>query len=523
MVISTEAIASKNTHSDRVADPHVFVIFGAAGDLTKRKLIPALYNLASNKLLPKEFAIVGIGRTPMNTDDFRRKLSRDVHQFATEAVDTKLWNSLLEGVYYLQGEFDNPNTYSDLKDLLARVDRERGTRGNYLYYLATAPGFFCNIIAQLANAGIARQGEEQWRRVAIEKPFGYDLESARSLNRNITSLLEESQIYRIDHYLGKETVQNIMVFRFGNGLFEPIWNHHYIDRVEITVAETVGVEDRGGYYEGTGALRDMVQNHLFQMLAMVAMEPPVSFNADAVRDEKSKVLQAIELFSEKDVFTNAVRGQYGEGIFNGNNVLAYRSEPRVASDSSTETFAALKLTIDNWRWANVPFYLRTGKRMAERVSEIAIKFKQVPSLLFRQTPIEQFASNYLILRIQPNDGIGLQFGAKVPGPIMKMGSVEMDFCYADYFNNAPTTGYETLIYDCAIGDATLFQRSDNVELGWSVVKPILDVWGNSLPADFPNYAAGSWGPLAAEALLARDGHQWRKINPSFCSLTSFSS
>lgn len=507
--MTTTAFQTTNGLQVQPAGPCVIVIFGAAGDLTKRKLLPALYNLAKSNLLPQEFAVVGVARTPMGTDDFRANLTRDVYEFATGPVDRSLWDQLGQRLYYLAGEFQDSETYTRLKHLLVEVDRECGTGGNYLYYLATAPGFFCDIVWQLGHVGLTQE-EQYWRRVVVEKPFGHDLESAQMLNKNITGVLKECQIYRIDHYLGKETVQNILVFRFGNGLFEPVWNHHYIDHVQITVAEQVGVEGRGGYYEGAGALRDMVQNHLFQLLAMVAMEPPVSFEADAVRDEKSKLLRAIQPLAAADVLTCAVRGQYSDGTV---GYPAYRSEPRVAPDSQTETFAALKLTIDNWRWANVPFYLRTGKRMPERVSEIAIQFKQAPSLLFRQTPIEQLTPNFLVLRIQPNEGIALQFGGKVPGPAVRMGAVAMDFCYADYFNTTPTTGYETLLYDCMIGDATLFQRSDNVELGWSVVKPILDVWQAS--STLPHYAAGTWGPQEAHELLARDGRQWWH-NPSLC-------
>ncbi|MGL4618608.1 MAG: glucose-6-phosphate dehydrogenase [Chroococcidiopsis sp.] len=494
---------------DRPTGPCAIVIFGAAGDLTKRLLLPALYNLARGRLLPKEFAVVGVARAAMTTDDFRSKISRDIQEFATVPVDAQLWEWFEQRLYYLQGEFQDANTYSQLKDLLAQVDSECGTQSNYLYYLATASNFFCDIIWQLGAVGLTQEENGHWRRVIIEKPFGHDLESARALNKNISSVLQESQIYRIDHYLGKETVQNIMVFRFGNGLFEPIWNHHYIDHVQITVAETVGVEGRGSFYEGAGAVRDMVQNHMFQLLAMTAMEPPVSFEADAVRDEKSKLLKAIQPLTPEDVLTHTVRGQYGEGIVKDATVPAYRSEPRVAPDSGTETYAALKLTIDNWRWADVPFYLRTGKHLPKRVTEIAIGFKRVPSLLFRQTQCDRLTPNFLIIRIQPDEGIQLQFGAKVPGPAVRMGAVEMNFCYADYFGTTPTTGYETLIYDCAIGDATLFQRSDNVELGWSVVTPILDVWQALPPRDFPNYAAGSWGPKAADDLLERDGRQWR--------------
>jgi glucose-6-phosphate 1-dehydrogenase len=491
------------------ASPCAIVIFGAAGDLTKRLLIPALYNLARSNLLPKDFAIVGVARGQMSTDDFRTKMSRDIQEFATVPVDPQIWQWFEQRLYYLAGEFQDADTYNQLQGLLATVDTECGTQGNYLYYLAVAPNFFCDIIWQLGSVGLTREENGHWRRVIIEKPFGHDLDSARALNKNISAVLQESQIYRIDHYLGKETVQNILVFRFGNGLFEPIWNHRYIDHVQITVAETVGVETRGGFYEGTGAVRDMVQNHLFQLLTMVAMEPPVSFDADAVRDEKSKLLKAIVPLTPEEVLTHTVRGQYGEGTIKGEPVPGYRSEPRVAPDSGTETFAALKLTIDNWRWADVPFYLRTGKRLPNRVTEIAIHFKRVPSLLFRQTSIDRLTPNFLVLRIQPNEGISLQFGAKIPGPLVRMGAVEMDFAYSNYFGTTPTTGYETLLYDCMIGDATLFQRSDNVELGWSVVTPILDVWKALPPRIFPNYAAGTWGPVAASELLQRDGRHWR--------------
>ncbi|MFB2771012.1 glucose-6-phosphate dehydrogenase [Pelatocladus sp. BLCC-F211] len=498
---------------DRPGDPCVMVIFGAAGDLTKRKLIPALYNLAQSNLLPKEFAVVGVARAQMSTDDFRQKISRDIHEFATSSVDTQLWDSFEKRLYYLSGEFQDPSTYEQLQELLATVDQECGTRGNYLYYLATAPNFFNDIVWQLGTGGLVREEEGLWRRVIIEKPFGNDFDSARALNKNISSVLQESQVYRIDHYLGKETVQNILVFRFGNGLFEPVWNHRYIDHVQITVAESVGVEGRGGYYEGAGALRDMVQNHMFQLLALMAMEPPLSFEADAVRDEKSKLLRAIQPLSPEEVLTQTVRGQYGAGTVKGLSVPAYRTEPRVAHNSGTETFVALKLMLDNWRWADVPFYLRTGKALPERVTEIAIQFKHVPFLLFRQTPIEQLTPNFLVLRIHPNEGISLQFGAKVPGPSVRMGTVEMNFEYADYFGTQPSTGYETLLYDCMIGDATLFQRADNVEIGWNVVTPILDVWKALPPRSFPNYAAGTWGPQEAFDLLERDGRQWRKVEP----------
>ncbi|MEH1881749.1 glucose-6-phosphate dehydrogenase [Nostoc sp.] len=494
------------------AKPCAIVIFGAAGDLTKRLLLPALYNLKVNNLLPQEFAIIGVAHTSMSQDDFRRKLSQDIHEFATVPIEDRLWQPLEQRLYYLAGEFQSADTYHQLQDLLTQVDRECGTQGNYLFYLATASNFFCDIITQLGASGLVREDNNQWRRVIIEKPFGHDLDSARTLNKSISAVLEEKQIYRIDHYLGKETVQNILVFRFGNGLFEPIWNREHIDRVQITVAETVGVEGRGNFYEGTGALRDMVQNHLFQLLAMTAMEPPISFSADEVRDEKSKLLKSIIPFTAETVQTHTVRGQYDAGTVKDTQVPAYRSESRVASDSTTETYAALKLNIDNWRWAGVPFYLRTGKRLAQRVTEIAIQFKQVPSLLFRNTSIDRLTPNFLTIRIQPKEGIHLQFGAKVPGPAMTMDAVEMNFCYNDRFGKIPSTGYETLLYDCMIGDATLFQRSDNVELGWKVVSPILEAWATS-SENLTTYTAGSFGPLTADDLLIRDGWQWLPIHP----------
>ncbi len=372
-------------------------------------------------------------------------------------------------------------------------------------------GAFGEAVRQLGAAGLAQEADGHWRRVIVEKPFGRDLESARALNAEIKQVLGERQIYRIDHYLGKETVQNLIMFRFGNGIFEPIWNRRYIDHVQITAAETVGVELRGGYYETAGALRDMVPNHLFQLVSLTAMEPPISFHADAVRDEQAKVLHGIQPPTPEEVLSMTVRGQYGQGQTEDGPAPPYRAEPDVAPNSSTETFVALKLRIDNWRWADVPFYLRTGKRLPRRVTEIAIQFRRAPFQLFRNTLVESLRTNRLVIRIQPNEGISLRFGAKVPGPIMRMGAVEMDFNYVDYFGSTPSTGYERLIYDCMIGDATLFQRADMVEAGWSVITPVLDVWKALPPRAFPNYEAGSWGPQEADELLARDGREWRKI------------
>jgi glucose-6-phosphate 1-dehydrogenase len=491
----------------RPADSCVMVIFGASGDLTKRKLIPALYNLAQGGLLSKDFALVGFARNETTSDEFRDKINEGISQFATTTVDPNLWHWLSRRISYVSGDFDDPESYQRLKAELAAVDKEHGTSGNYFFYLATSPTFFGPIIRRLGEAGLTNE-QDGWRRVIIEKPFGRDYDSACKLNTEVREVLKEKQIYRIDHYLGKETVQNILVFRFANGIFEPIWNRRYIDHVQITVSETVGVEQRGGYYEVSGTLRDMVPNHIFQLISLTAMEPPVSFDADVVRDEQAKILKAIQPMLPEDVLVRTVRGQYGESV-NGNERMAgYRTEPSVSPASNTETFVAMKLFIDNWRWADVPFYLRTGKRMPKRVTEIAIQFKRAPFLLFRNTEVEKITPNRLILHLQPDEGISLSFGAKVPGPIVRLGSVDMNFNYRDYFNATPQTGYERLLYDCMLGDATLFQRSDMVEAAWQIVGPILDVWG-ALPArNFPNYPAGAWGPKEADDLLRRDHRQW---------------
>jgi glucose-6-phosphate 1-dehydrogenase len=492
-------------------DPCVVVIFGAVGDLTKRKLLPALYNLMRGRLLAPNFAMVGVARHPLSTEQFRQSLSEDFQQFATGPVDPSLRDSLLQRVHYHQGDFTDASAYDRLRELLAGIDKEQGTPGNYLFYMATPPGFFAEIARQLGASGLGHESEGRWRRVVIEKPFGHDLESARALNLALRMGLEEQQIYRIDHYLGKETVQNIMVFRFANGIFEPIWNRRYIDHVQITVAETLGVEARGVYYEQAGALRDMVQNHMFQLLAFTAMEPPISFSASAVRDEKAKILRAIQPLAPEEVLTRTVRGQYGEGTIAGARVPGYRAEARVKADSRTESYVALKLFIDNWRWADVPFYLRTGKRLAARSTEIAIQFKRAPFVLFRGTSVEALPPNQLVINIQPSEGISLRFEAKKPGAVVRMGQVDMEFRYADYFGSTPSTGYETLLYDCMIADATLFQRDDMVEASWNLVDPILDVW-KALPVrSFPNYAAGSMGPKEADELMGRDGRKWREI------------
>jgi glucose-6-phosphate 1-dehydrogenase len=411
----------------------------------------------------------------------------------------------------MRGDFANPATFAQLGEVLKGIDEKVGTNRNYLFYLATAPKFFSEIVQQLGQSGLSREEDGHWRRVVIEKPFGNDLDSAMALNYNVKNILSEKQIYRIDHYLGKETVQNIMVFRFGNGIFEPIWNRRYIDHVAITNGETVGVEQRGGYFDSAGTLRDMVPNHMMQLISLTAMEPPASFSADAVRDEQAKVLNAIQPLSSEDVLHQAVRGQYGDGVINGERAQAYRSEPGVAPESKTETFVAMKLNIDNWRWAGVPFYLRTGKRMAKRKTEINIQFKRAPFQLFRQTPVHKLQTNRLVIHIQPDEGMALGFGAKIPGPQLRLGSVEMSFEYSKYFGTDPYTGYEVLLYDCMIGDQTLFQRADMVEAGWRILDPVIDVW-KALPArNFPNYAAGTWGPKESDELMERDGRTWRTI------------
>jgi glucose-6-phosphate 1-dehydrogenase len=492
----------------RRGDPCTMVIFGASGDLTKRKLIPALYNLAKDNLLSKEFALVGFSRNELSTEEFRNKLSEEIGQFATTTVDPDLWHWFSRRIYYVTGDFANPADCETLAKTVAQVDKDHGTRGNYFYYLATAPSFFSPIVQQLGQAGLVKEENNQWRRVIIEKPFGHDYESASKLNAEVRQVLKEKQIYRIDHYLGKETVQNILVFRFSNGIFEPIWNRRYIDHVQITVAETVGVEQRGAYYETAGTLRDMVPNHIFQLISLMAMEPPISFDADVVRDEQTKILKAIPPLSQEEVLTRCVRGQYGEGFNGAQRVPDYRSEASVSPNSRTETYVALKLYVDNWRWADVPFYVRTGKRLPKRLTEIVIQFKRAPFVLFRKTSVERLTPNQLVLYLQPDEGISLSFGAKIPGPTVTIGGVRMDFHYKDYFGTKPSTGYERLLYDCMLGDATLFQRSDMVETAWNVVAPILDVWEALPPRKFTNYPAGTWGPKEADELMERDKRRW---------------
>ncbi len=491
----------------RRASPCTLVIFGASGDLTKRKLLPALYNLSRQHLLPDDFAVLAFARREASDEVIRDRFGAEVARFAGADLDVAAWEWLADRVHYLQASFDDDAAYRRLAERLDRAAEEHGTRHNVLFYLATAPEWFGPVVDGLERAGLTSE-EGGWRRVVVEKPFGHDLASAKALNAELRSALDERQIYRIDHYLGKETVQNLLVFRFSNGIFEPIWNRRYVDHVQITVAETLGVEGRGGYYDGAGALRDMVPNHIFQLISLVAMEPPISFEADAVRDEQSKVVRAIQPMRPEEVLTRTVRGQYDAGESGGRKLPAYRDEDRIDPESSTETFVAMKLGIDNWRWKDVPFYLRVGKAMPRRLSEIVVQFKRPPFTMFRDTPVDALQPNALVVNIQPDEGIALRFGVKKPGASMGIGNVDMEFCYGEYFDEEPATGYERLLFDAMLGDQTLFQRADMVEAGWRAVTPVLDVWKALEPRDFPDYAAGTWGPDAAEALLARDGRRW---------------
>jgi len=488
-------------------DSCAFVVFGAMGDLTKRKLLPSLYNLRANGLLPKNVAIVGVARRPLDNNGYREYANQVLREFATRPVEDKVWADYLERIHYVKGDFEDPATYRGVADALAHATQVHGTSNNAVFYLATPPDEFGIIVRGLGAAGLTRE-EKGFRRLVIEKPFGHDLESALALNRELTAILREDQIYRIDHYLGKETVQNLLVFRFANGIFEPIWNRRYVDSVQITVAEELGVEGRGDYYDRAGALRDMVQSHIFQLLTLVAMEPPSSLSAEAVRNEKVKVLEAIRQMTPEEVIQRTVRGQYGEGEIDGNRVAAYRSEPKVSPGSQTETYAALRLQVENWRWASVPFYLRSGKRLARRDSQISILFKRPPLLLFQEAGLERVDPNRLDILVQPDEAISISVRAKKPGGDIELEPVKLAFSYRDFGPVPASTGYERLLHDAIAGDMTLFHRADMVEASWRTVAPILDVW-STLPArDFPNYPAGSWGPQAATELLSREGRQW---------------
>lgn len=497
------------TGHDRPGDPCVIVIFGASGDLTKRKLLPALYNLKALKLLPENFAIVGCAVSPGGDDDYRNKATEDIKQFATRPVDDEIWADFNKRMYYIQGDFNDPAVFQHLGEKIKEAQSTWKIPGkNVLFYLAISPTFFGTVVDQLGAAGLTTETPEGWRRVIIEKPFGHDLASARALNEQLSKTLHESQIYRIDHYLGKETVQNIMVFRFGNSIFEPIWNRRYIEYVQITVAEELGVELRGGYYDHSGVVRDMVQNHILSVLSLIAMEPPSSIEGESVRNEKVKVLEAIRPMTPEEVIAKTVRGQYGAGEIDGKLLPAYRSEPDVNPNSNTETFVAMELYVENWRWAEVPFYIRSGKRLASHTTQIVIGFRRAPLLLFGENVESDMRPNRLVMHVQPDEGITLDIHAKRPGPKVNVSSVPLDFSYCDFGEQSAATGYETLLYDCMVGEATLFHRYDSVDASWRIVNPILDVW-NALPArDFPNYDAGSWGPKASDELLARNNHRW---------------
>jgi len=494
----------------RAGDPCAFVVFGAMGDLTRRKLLPALYNLQANGLLPREFAFVGVARRALDDAAYRDYAAAAAHELASRPAGAAPQADFTARVHYVKGDFEDPATYEAIAKTLAHAAHEHGTQGNALFYLATPPGEFSIIVRGLAGAGLTRQ-DAGWRRVVVEKPFGHDLESARALNRELTGVLAEGQIFRIDHYLGKETVQNLMVFRFANGMFEPIWNRRYVDHVQITVAEELGVEGRGAYYEQAGVVRDLVQNHMLQLLALVAMEPPSTLAPEAVRNEKVKVLEAIRSMEPEQVLRDAVRGQYGAGVVEGKKVPAYRDEPGVSPTSQTETFAALRLLVENWRWAGVPFYLRSGKRLARRDTQISIQLRRPPLLLFEEAGIAQIEPNRIDVLVQPEEAISISMKAKRPGPAIVLEQVKLDFSYARFGPLPPATGYERLLHDVMVGDPGLFHRADLVEASWRIVTPVLDLW-STLPArDFPSYDAGSWGPAASFELLARDGRRW--VNP----------
>jgi glucose-6-phosphate 1-dehydrogenase len=495
----------------RKPGPCSFVIFGVTGDLAHRLVIPALYNLAASDLLPDNFCVVGVARKGSSGDELRESLLKGLHQYKTRPVDETIAKRLLECVTSIEADPSDPASFDAMAERLEKLEANRSTGGNRLFYLATPPDAFAPIAKQLGRTGMLKEKDGAWRRLIVEKPFGTDLASAKALNAKLLEIAEEQQIYRIDHYLGKETVQNILVLRFANGMFEPIWNRNHIDHVQITVDEKLDVGHRGSFYDATGALRDMVPNHLFQLLSLAAMEPPAKFEAHAVRSAKAEVLAAIQTQSEAEALQNSVRGQYQAGEAAGVAIPDYRKTEDVKPGSTTETYAALKLTIDNWRWAGVPFYLRTGKALGAKRTEVAIKFKQAPFAMFRDTQVDRLSQNYLVIAVEPTEGITLQFNTKVPGPTIDIDGVEMKFRYEDYFQAQPATGYETLIYDCMIGDNILFQRADSVEAGWQAVQPFLDAWKKAGANGLEPYKVGSEGPHCAEELLTRDGRSWRKF------------
>lgn len=498
----------------KVVDPCILVIFGATGDLTSRKLFPALYNLQREGQLPSHFACVGFARREKSHEQFRQEMHDAVNKHSrVKPIDENLWTTFTNQIFYHSSNFDDDKGYDSLRSFLKELDKKFGTQGNRVFYLSTQPSFFPHIIQKLGDHQLiydTSKEKQKWSRVIIEKPFGHDYKSAVELQQFVIHHLAESQLYRIDHYLGKETVQNIMVFRFANSIFESFWNNHYIDHVQITVGEEIGIGSRGAFYEEAGILRDIVQNHMMQLLCLTAMEPPSSLKAESIRDEKVKVLQALRPVDLSNFSKYVVRGQYAPGYINGEKAVGYREEKNVNPDSPMETYAALKLYIDNWRWAGVPFYLRAGKRLPKRATEISIMFKEVPGILFSQKN-QKNENNVLVIRIQPDEGISLRINSKVPGPSSPIQPVKMDFRYGSYFGLTPPEAYERLICDCMLGDGTLFARGDEVLTSWKWITPILDRWQESPPSDFPNYQAGTWGPKAAEELLSREGRAWRLI------------
>ncbi|MDP7254151.1 MAG: glucose-6-phosphate dehydrogenase [Planctomycetota bacterium] len=509
----TRSNTNLQTADTRSPDDCGVVIFGASGDLTKRKLLPAFYNLFVDDILPEHFTLIGFARSEMADDAFRDLALQAITKYSRRPIDEGKWNEFASRLHYHRGNYDQPDSFRTLQKLQNELHNTFNKGKNWLYYLSTPPSAYSDIGNCLKETGLAEDSDagEHWSRLVVEKPIGRDFESASRLNRSLAASFDESQTYRIDHYLGKETVQNILVMRFANGIFEPLWNHNHIDHVQITVSETGGLDLRGGYYEDIGALRDMVQNHLLQLLCLTAMEPPHNLGADAIRDEKRQVLEALRPIAREEVNLYAVRGQYSAGLVNGSAVIGYRDAKKVSEQSQTETLVALKCYIDNWRWSGVPFYLRTGKRLSKQCAEISIFFRGVPPILFNANPAQPVAPNVLSIRIQPNEGIALEIGSKVPGPQVDVRPVTLDFGYSSVYPAGTPEAYERLLLDVMLGDATLFMRRDEVEAAWSFITPILEGWANQPINDFPNYMAGSWGPTTADELLFRDGRRWRRL------------